>query len=320
MTDPQVIHGVYLSETLDLEEVYGFALNEKDVQLHRPEDVTAPAQIAFAICWLPGEEAFDPYPNLKLAMSIGAGLDALLAHPGLRPELRPDIEIARVRDPHQAALMAGYAVHEVLHYERGFGEMMGNAATRRWTPLPMRAPERAVVAVLGNGTMGQAIVDGLKALGFSVQVACRTMPDDPRGGVRYHAGARSNLDAATGADYLINTLPLTPATEDVLNAGLFARMKPGARLIQIGRGEHLVEADLTTALESGQLAGASLDVFRTEPLPEDDAFWGDPRIRITPHIASDSMPQIVCEQIVETARSLRDETSLRLGIDRARGY
>ena len=316
MTYTNVVHGVYLSDSLDLEKVYGFALKEIDVQLHRPEDTRDPEQIAFAICWLPGKAAFDPYPNLSLAMSIGAGVDALLAHPGLRPE----IAIARVRDPHQAALMAGYAVHEVLHYERGFGEMMANAAGRLWKPLPMRTPERAVVAVLGNGTMGQAIIDGLMALGFSVQVACRSMPDQPRAGVRYHTGGSASLDAATGADYLINTLPLTPATEDVLNADLFARMTPGSRLIQIGRGEHLVEADLTAALESGHLAGASLDVFRTEPLPEDHPFWDDPRIRITPHIASDSMPEIVCVQVVETARALRDGAPLRLGIDRARGY
>lgn len=316
MTDTNVIHGVYLSDSLDLEKVYGFALKEIDVRLHRPEDVRDPAKIAFAICWLPGKAAFDPYPNLSLVMSIGAGVDALLAHPGLRPE----IAIARVRDPHQAALMAGYAAHEVLHYERGFGEMMANAAGRLWKPLLMRAPERAVVAVLGNGTMGQAIIDGLRALGFSVQVACRSMPDQPREGVRYHTGMSASLDAASGADYLINTLPLTPATADVLNADLFARMTPGSRLIQIGRGEHLVEADLTAALESGHLAGASLDVFRTEPLPEDHPFWDDPRIRITPHIASDSMPEIVCEQVVETARALRDGAPLRLGIDRARGY
>lgn len=316
MTDTQAIHGVYLSETLDLEKVYGFALKEKDVVLHRPEDVHDPAQIAFAICWLPGDAAFDPYPNLSLAMSIGAGVDALLAHPGLRS----DISIARVRDPHQAALMAGYAVHEVLHYERGFSQMMENAAKRHWQALPMRAPEQAVVAVLGNGTMGRAITDGLRGLGFSVQVACRSMPDDPHADVRYYTGATSNCDAAEGADYLINSLPLTLATENVLNTELFARMNPGSRLIQIGRGEHLIEADLTAAIENGQLAGASLDVFRTEPLPDDHPFWDNPRIRITPHIASDSMPEIVRAQVVETARALRDGTPMRLRIDRSRGY
>ncbi|MEL6520985.1 MAG: NAD(P)-dependent oxidoreductase [Pseudomonadota bacterium] len=316
MTNSSTIHGVYLSETLDLHAIYGDALTSSDVVLWQPDQVPDPADIRFAVCWAPGQAAFAPYPNLSLAMSIGAGVDALLAHPGIDK----DVAIARVRDPHQAALMAGFAVHEVLHYERDFDQMSENAARALWQPLPMRAPKSRVVAVLGNGTMGQAVILALRALDFTVQVACRTQPAAPLDGVSYLTGADAHRAAAKGADYLINVLPLTPVTEDALNAELFSGLNPGARLIQIGRGEHLVEADLLTALETGQLAGATLDVFRTEPLPPDHPFWTHPNLRITPHIASDSVPEVVAAQVIETARALRDGAPLRLAIARAQGY
>ncbi|TQS70093.1 hydroxyacid dehydrogenase [Rhodobacteraceae bacterium] len=318
MADQSRIHGVYLSDTLELDAIYGAALREgaTDVVLHTPDAVTDPEQIRFAICWQPGQTAFAPYPNLGLAMSIGAGVDALLAHKGLDH----DVALARVRDPYQADLMAGFAAHEVLHYEREFDALARAAATRTWSPRPMRAPCAATVAVLGHGTMGRAVAQALAVLGFSVRVACRSTPENPVAGVSYITGANAPHQAADGAQYLVNVLPLTAATENVLDAGLFARLAPGARLIQIGRGEHLVEADLTAALDQGRIAGATLDVFRHEPLPQDHPFWADARLRITPHVASDSLPDVVAQQVIQTARELRDATPLSFGVDRARGY
>lgn len=312
------IHGVFLSEDFDLGALYDDALKAEaaDVVVHRPEDVSDPGQIQFAMCWEPGPQAFEPYPNIKMAMSIGAGVDALLSHPGLAPE----VAIARVRDPHQAELMAGYAVHEVLHYERGFDAMMQSAQAGDWCPLPMRAPHSVTIAVLGNGTMGQAVIDGLNVLGFSLRVACRSEPISPLDGVTYFHGPEAVTNAAAGADYLINVLPLTAATENVLNHALFGRMRPGARLIQIGRGEHLDEDDLIRAIDQGQLAGATLDVFRTEPLPKEHPFWSDSRLRLTPHIASDSTADVVAQQAVQSARALRDGHPIPLGIARAQGY
>lgn len=318
MTNATPILGVYLSDSLDLDAVYGEALREAagDVVLRHPHEIDNPRDVRFAICWLPNAQAFEAYPNLTLAMSIGAGVDALLAHPGLSD----DVKIARVRDPHQADLMAGFAAHEVLNREREFATLERNAAKAHWEPLPMRAPASAKVAVLGHGTMGRAVVEALAALGFSVRVACRSQPEAPVEGVSYLAGERAVLDAADGADYLINVLPLTPSTENVLNMTLFKTLAPGAWLVQIGRGEHLVEDDLIQALSHGHLGGASLDVFREEPLPADHPFWQNERLRITPHIASDSLPEVVAGQVIETARALRDEAPLAMGVDRARGY
>jgi len=318
MTDRAAIHGVYLSETLDLDALYGDALRAgaADVIVHRPEDVTDPDAIAFAICWLPGQTAFAPYPDLRLAMSIGAGVDALLAHPGLSGGM----QIARVRDPHQADLMAGFAAHEVLHVERHFTQIARDAARETWRPVPMRAPAGVTVAVLGHGTMGRAVARALRALGFAVRVACRSMPRNPLDGVDYRTGTTGPKNAAQGAQYLVNVLPLTAATENVLDGALFDCLAPGGYLVQIGRGEHLVEADLIAALDRGQLSGATLDVFRQEPLPKGHPFWQDPRLRITPHVASDSLPETVAAQVIETARALRDGAPLAYAVEPQRGY
>ncbi|WP_304526140.1 NAD(P)-dependent oxidoreductase [Halomonas sp. I5-271120] len=318
MTNANPILGVYLSDSLDLDAVYGDALRSAadDVVLRHPHEIDNPEDVRFAICWLPNEQAFEAYPNLTLAMSIGAGVDALLAHPGLGD----GVQIARVRDPHQADLMAGFAAHEVLNREREFAILERNAAKAHWEPLPMRAPASAKVAVLGHGTMGRAVVEAVAALGFSVRVACRSQPQAPVKGVTYLTGERAVMEAADGADYLINVLPLTASTENVLGKALFAKLAKGAWLVQIGRGEHLVEDDLVAAIESGQLSGASLDVFREEPLPADHPFWQNERLRITPHIASDSLPEVVAGQVIDTARALRDDQPLAMGVDRARGY
>ncbi|MBW8638932.1 hydroxyacid dehydrogenase [Hoeflea sp. WL0058] len=318
MANAETIHGVLLSETMDLKSFYDldFGDRARDVRLLNPDEVQAPDAIRFAICWLPGPEAFAPYPNLEMAMSVGAGVDALLNHPGLDD----DIAICRVRDPHQADLMAGYAVHEVLHVERGFAQMRADQDAAQWRPLPMRAPKELKVAVLGHGTMGAAVARSLARLGFTVTVACRRPPRDPEQGVTYTTGDDAVMQAVEGANMVINVLPLTPQTENVLDKNLFERLATRAWLVQIGRGEHLHEDDFVAALDSGQLSGASLDVFREEPLPADHPFWRDRRLRITPHIASDSMPYIVSEQALLSARELLAGQPLSLSVDPRQGY
>lgn len=312
------ILGVFLSETFDLKGFYGpaFAAQGADVEVRLPAEVTDPAQVRFAVCWQPAEDAFAGFPALEMASVVGAGVDGLLGHPNLPGNLR----ICRVRDGAQASQMAGYVVHEVLHRARDFDGMARNAARRHWAPEPVGAPADTVVAVLGAGSMGAAVVRALASLGFSVRVASRSRPPAPVAGVCYRFGPGAIDAVAQGADFLVNVLPLTAETRGVLNRGLFARMAPGGWLIQIGRGEHLNEADLVAALAAGDLAGATLDVFGTEPLPADHPFWAEPRLRITPHVASIASPATTAAQIVQSARELRDGLPLTFGIDPARGY
>ncbi|GGD65678.1 NAD(P)-dependent oxidoreductase [Croceicoccus mobilis] len=318
MTNPDTIHGVLLSETFDLKTFYQLDLSGRcdDVRLLNPDEVSDPAAIRFAVCWQPGEQAFAPYPELEMAMSIGAGVDDLVTHDGLPPA----VEICRVRDPYQAELMAGFVAHEVLRIERDFEEYAQAQVRAQWNPLPMRPPEQVKIAILGNGFMGRAIARAMIVLGFSVTLACRSEPDKQIDGAGYCWGEDAMLNAASDAAFLVNALPLTDQTRGVLNAELFAKLSAGATLIQIGRGEHLNEEDLVEALDKQQLSGASLDVFATEPLPEDHPFWSDNRIHITPHIASDTTPHIVSEQVVQSARELLAGKDLSLAIDREQGY
>lgn len=318
MQQSETISGVLLSSNLDLKSFYELetSASEANVRLFDPHEVSDPDAIRFAVCWLPDTDAFAPYPNLKMAMSIGAGVDDLLGHPGLKDTTM----VCRVRDPHQAELMAGYAVHEVLHVLRDFARLKESQDRQTWAPLPMAPPRDTTIAVLGNGTMGKAVTRALEALGFTVRVACRTFPEMPLPGVGYVSGDDAILRAADGANIVINVLPLTAETENILNARLFDRLAEASWLIQIGRGEHLDEADFVAALNSGRLAGASLDVFRQEPLPDGHPFWTDKRLRITPHIASDSTPSIVREQVFTSAQELLDGAVPSLAIDRQRGY
>lgn len=303
---------------MDLKSFYGldFTGSPGRVRLFEPHEVTDPAAIRFAVCWQPDDGAFARYPNLQMAMSVGAGVDALLAN----PSLAADTLVCRVRDPHQADLMAGYAAHEVLHFLRSFTRLKDQQSAGIWNPLPMSPPKETRIAVLGNGTMGAAVARALAAMGFSVAVACRSEPGKPLAGISYHSGATALDMACKGSRIAINVLPLTDETENILNGRLFNLLEPGAWLIQIGRGEHLHEADFAAALDNGQLAGASLDVFRQEPLPENHPFWRDDRLRITPHIASDSTPSVVAEQIRASAVELLEGKRPRLAIDRQQGY
>lgn len=318
MTVAEPIYGVLLSSTMDLKTYYSldFGNRAPDVRLLNPDEVPDPDAIRFAVCWLPAPDAFAPYRNLEMAMSTGAGVDGLLHHPGLNE----GVAICRVRDPHQADLMAGYTVHEIVHIERGFPQMQKSQDKIEWASPAIRPPSDLKVVVLGHGSMGAAIVRALAACGFSVSVACRRDPSDRIEGVQYFTGDNSVLQSVVGQDVVVNVLPLTAQTEDVLNAELFSKLAKGARLIQIGRGEQLVEDDFVAALDSGQLSGATLDVFRQEPLPADHQFWRDPRLRITPHIASDSTPRIVAEQALQSARELRAGKLLSLAVSRGQGY
>lgn len=316
-----VIEGVYLSRTLDLPGFFAraFEPHAHRVRLRLPAEIDDPARIAFALAWAPAADAFRPYPNLKLACSIAAGVDSLLAC----PSLPPDAIVTRVRDDNQAQLMAGFAAWHVIWHHRNMGAILSDVRDGiwQWRGHPLhRAPGNCPIGVLGFGLMGRAVARALLALGFPVFAASRSAPSADEPGVTVVSGADAIERVAERATMLINLLPLTRATEGVLNAQLFARMPRGAVLIQLGRGSHLVEADLDAALDSGQISGASLDVFRQEPLPRAHRWWRDPRILITPHLASDTSPQFVAAQVVETAEMVRAGQVPFNAVSRDNGY
>ena len=310
------IAGVYLSSTLDLPALFGavFERLAPDLDIRPPEAIEDPAAVRFAVGWRPADDAFRPYPHLGLVASIAAGIDGLLDCPSL-----PDVAITRVRDPEQARIMAGHVVWNVLWWHRRFGERLANQRARRWQRLSHHAPSRVTVALLGFGLMGRASAEALVALGFRVGAWART-PGEVPAGVRLETGA-GGLERLVGeADFIVNLLPLTEATRGLLDARFFARTRPESVLIQVGRGAHLDEAALLAALEAGNLGGASLDVFATEPLPADHPFWNHPKIVLTPHDAAEAGIETVVGSIAADVRRLAAGLPLLDAVPRDRGY
>lgn len=317
-----VIEGVYLGVRYDLEAFYGryFEPYSDRIRLRSPKDIDDPEAIRFALTWYPAADAFAPYPYLKLACSIAAGVDSIITC----PSLPPDAHVTRVQDDNQADLMAGFAAWHVIWHHRNMGFYLKNQADCRWEHQNFDvapSPRDYTVGLLGYGLMGKVIARAISAMGFPVVAAVRNAPaDDVDPGIRFEIGDGAVKRTAAQSQALINVLPLTPATKGILNAELFSAMPRGARLIQLGRGEHLVDADLDAALNSGQIGGASLDVFHTEPLPADHQWWNDERILITPHQASDSSRRLMAEQVVQAASDSAKGIVPWNSVDRTRGY
>lgn len=321
--DAAPVEGVCLSATLDLKALFGevFERFAPGVRLLSPEEVEDPSRIRFALAWRPAADAFEPYPNLLLVSSIAAGVDSLLAC----PSLPADVVVTRLRDPDQGALMAGFAAWHVVWHHRNMGAFLEAEANGEWLGIGrysgFSAPRTCTVGVLGYGLMGEAVARGVAALGFPVVAALRKPRDEPPPpGVRFEVGANAIRDTAAESRILINVLPLTEATRDVLDMELFSVMPEGSALIQLGRGDHLVDEHLDAALDSGRLSAASLDVFRQEPLPPDHRWWRDPRILITPHKASDSSPRLVAEQVSAGMREILAGRVPETAVCRKDGY
>ncbi|WP_439361867.1 NAD(P)-dependent oxidoreductase [Bradyrhizobium sp. DASA03007] len=190
---------------------------------------------------------------------------------------------------------------------------------RVWRPRPQRSADSVAVGILGHGQIGRKVAADLAHLGFSVMCWSRTLKPPSDIGRNYH-GSTGLAAMLENTEVLVNTLPLTHETRDILDQRVFANMKRGGYLVQIGRGEHLVEADLLAALNSGQLAGAALDVFASEPLPTSHPFWQNPRITITPHDSSDVSIRAVANTVLATAEAILAGRRPRHAIDRTRGY
>ena len=278
-------------------------------------DAEAAADVQMAVAWHPPADAFDHYPNLKAVCSLGAGADNILRC----PSLRDDIEVVRVVDPAQARMMSGFVIWHVIGHQRGFASYRAQQHERIWKRLPQRGPQQVPVGILGFGAIGARVAADLAALGFPVKVWSRSENPVPSGITGFHG--RDGLAAmAQETEILVNLLPLTAETRGILNRDLFGAMKRGGYLIQVGRGDHLVEADLLEALDSGQLAGAALDVFAKEPLAREHPFWERPEIFVTPHDACEVSAGAVGRMILATAEAVAAGVKPRDAVDRGKGY
>jgi glyoxylate/hydroxypyruvate reductase A len=276
-------------------------------------EVGDPAAIDLALVWQPPPGELARYPNLRAILSLGAGIDGLLAQQGL-----PDVPIARMVDPSFTRTMTEYVVLATLRHHRQFDHFEREQRAARWSyAFPPQAVDRRV-GIMGLGVLGSAAAASLAAHGFPVAGWSRETRQ--LSGIESFAG-RAGLPAFLArTDILVCLLPLTRDTAGILNATTFAGLPRGACLINVARGAHLVEADLIGALDSGQLAGATLDVVREEPLPATNPLWRHPKVLITPHIASYASPLTAAEGVAANIRRARAGQPLLHQVDRATGY
>jgi glyoxylate/hydroxypyruvate reductase A len=267
-----------------------------DLKVRHHPDIGDPAAIDYALVWRPPPGLLKSLPNLKVIFSLGAGVDHILAD----PELPAGIPIVRLSDPHQCNLMSEYALLAVLHFHRAMPAILADQLQAKWTrQWPIYTPETAV-GVLGLGDIGQDIARKFTAIGFPVHGWSRS-PKQIDGITCHHgpAGLRAMLPLCR---YIICVLPLTEATLGIIDAALLQALPPGAYVINMGRGGHVVDKDMLAALDTGQIAGAFLDVFDVEPLPPAHPYWRHPKIVVTPHCAGEVVPSTAAQAIVANIR------------------
>lgn len=273
-----------------------------------------PAAIDYALVWKPESGLLATLPNLKLILSLGAGVDHILRDP-LLPQ---DVPIVRLVDPYLIDAMSEYVALQVLRLHRRDLDYRSQQQAEIWRELPQKNAGERPVGILGFGAIGQAVARRLNALGFPVSGWGRG--ERTVTGFATFAGAAGLPLLLARAEVLVCLLPLTAETEGILNARTFAALPRGAGLVNAGRGAHLVEEDLIPALDSGQLSAAALDVFREEPLPSDHPFWRHPRILITPHIAGPTNPVTAAPIVVDNIRRFEAGQPLLNQVEPARGY
>lgn len=276
--------------------------------------VGVPEEIEFALTWRHPHGAFSRFPNVKCIASIGAGVDNILSD----PDLPASVPVTRIVDSSMARSMSEYVVMAVLNYCRHTRFFRDRESACAWKPIIPKVAARETIGILGLGQLGRDAAHTLTALGFEVIGWRRS--DQSEAGIPTFSGTDQFHAFLNQSRILINLLPLTSATENILNRETFQQLPRGAYLINVARGRHLVEEDLVPAIESGRLAGACLDVFRTEPLPEAHPFWQHPAITVTPHIASLTDPAAVIPQILENYRRVKAGHELQHQVDKEREY
>ncbi len=276
---------------------FAAALPDRKVAL-LPQDAVDPADIAYAAVWKPPAGALLAFPKLKVVFNLGAGVDALFA----KPELLPKVPIVRAVSGDLTGRMGEYVLLHVLWYHRQQSLFDDAQKRREWIAPDQWAAPALRVGVMGLGTLGRDAAIKLKTVGFDVAGWSRSRKDIA--GIRSFAGESELPDFLARTDILVVLVPLTKDTRGIVNRKLLSGLARGGVLggpvlINAGRGGLQVEADILGALDDGTLIGATLDVFNTEPLPPNSAFWTHPKVRITPHNAADSDPAMLSRDVAE---------------------
>ncbi len=266
-----------------------------------------------AVVWTPPQQFFDEQRQLKGIFNMGAGVDALL-----KLRLPPGALVVRIDDGGMAVQMAEYVSYWVIRWFREFDAFAAEIDRGNWTYRKPLARDDFTVGVMGLGVLGRRVATTLARFDLPVRGWSRTPKDIP--GVRCFAGAAQFDEFLAGTRILACLLPLTSETQNIMNARTLGLLQPGGYVINVARGAQLVDEDLLALLDSGHLAGAALDVFRTEPLPAGHPFWKHPKIAVTPHMSARTLRDESIAQIAGKIRALERGEPVAGVVDANRGY
>ena len=285
------------------------ALPGAEVDLWQPG---AP-QAEHAVVWAPPQQFFDEQPGLKGIFNIGAGVDALMQR-----RLPPHAVVVRLDDAGMSAQMAEYVCHAVIRHFREFDGYEADMRQGLWSYRKPRERADFAVGVMGLGVLGARVARALQVFDFPVRGWSRSARQ--LDGIRCFAGQDQLPEFLAGCRVLVCLLPLTPDTRDILCRNTLSQLQAGAYLVNVARGAHLVEDDLLALIDSGHMAGATLDVFRTEPLPAAHPFWQHPLITVTPHTSARTLRRESIAQIVGKIQALEQGRPIAGIVQRDRGY
>ena len=266
-----------------------------------------------AIVWAPPQQFIDEQPGLQTLFNIGAGVDALL-----QLKLPLSLKVVRLDDAGMSVQMAEYVCHAVIRHFREFDGYDADTGAGKWSYRKPRSRADFAVGVMGLGVLGERVAKALQVFDFPVNGFSRSPKNLP--GIRCFSGAQSLPEFLQATRVLVNLMPLTPETENILNHANLSLLQQGGYVINVARGKHLVEEDLITLIDSGHLSGAMLDVFRTEPLPADHPFWHHPKITVTPHTSARTLREESIAQIVGKIQALQRGQAINGVVDSQRGY
>lgn len=268
----------------------------------------------YAVLWNPSAGLLAQLDKVKAVFLMGAGADALLKF----GDALPDVPIVRLGDAGMAVQMAEYVSYATLRYFRRFDEYEEQARHGLWAPLPPHVKEDFTVGVMGLGKLGLRVVETVRGFGFPVRGWSRT-PKDIQG-VECFAGMEALDDFLRGTRVLVSLLPLTSETNNLLDRRRLSTLPQGAYIINVARGAQVAEPDLLALIRAGHIAGATLDVFRNEPLPAPHPFWDEPRITITPHISAVTIRAEAVRQIADKIAAFEAGQPVDDIVDRNLGY
>lgn len=285
---------------------------DREVQVY--PNVEAPESVRYALVWEPPTGLLASLPNLEVIFSIGAGIDHIVKDPE-RPKHLP---VVRMVEDGLTQGMSEFVALSVLWHHRDMAAFAVQQRDKLWQEIePILAKDRRV-GFLGMGALASDAADKLRAFGFQISGWSRNSKQIT--GVEMHHGEAGLHRVLESSEILVCLLPLTSETEGLLNAETLSRLPEGAALINVARGGLVVEADLLAALDSGQLSGATLDVFRQEPLPPDSRFWSHPKVVVTPHIAAKTMADTAVAAVMANIARFEAGQDLLNVVDFERGY